>query len=145
MERWIRWLIVLPLALISAAIVQIGSNAVAQSALSVIFGFPDWLGPVSRSLASMLMGASFVVSVWWLVPTDKTRFAALSVFVLVVWGGRLTLTAIFTDGSPWSSVIGLAGVVGGIATFLLVRGHGSFQPSIERGGSWRSGFTQNDG
>jgi hypothetical protein len=145
MERWIRWLAVVPVALTAATIVQIGSAAVIHSVLMLVFGYPDWLGSASRILASPLMGSVLVSTVWCVAPQAKMRFAALALFVLIIWGGRLTLAAILSDGSFFSSLIGLAGVTGGLAAFGLIRSRDSFRPGFDEGRSWRVRYMRDDG
>ena len=117
----IRWLLLLPVALIATVIVQVLVFRVFSSLLMLILG-PDinsviW---ISKSITAPFMGAAFVTTFWLLAPSNKNMAAALSLLLVAVWGLRLMSSGI-SDRFVWVFVMGALGLAGAIAAFFIGR------------------------
>ena len=118
---WIRWLAIVPCALLATVIVQVGSEAVFRYALIVSVGFESWTGGVAKTLAAVLMGAIFVSMAWCIAPRAKALVSALALATVVLWGGFLMLDSLQDDNPAWLLTMGLCGISGGSLAFELAR------------------------
>jgi hypothetical protein len=119
--QWIRWLAVLPGALLATAIVQFGSEAVFRYALIVSFGYAGWASWVAKALAAVLMGPIFLLTAWRIAPQAKRLVAVLALVAIVVWGISLVLGSVAETGPDWMLATGLCGIAGGVIAFRLTR------------------------
>jgi len=117
----IRWLAILPCALLATAIVQIGSEGVFRYALVVSVGLESWTGGVAKTLAAVLMGAIFVSVAWCVAPRAKFLVSALALAAVILWGGLLMLDSLKQDSPGWLLAMGLCGITGGTLMFELAR------------------------
>ena len=77
------WLLVLPVALLASRAAQVAVVRLASIAFYHAAGPQDWITGASKCVASVFMGASFVVAAWWVAPTRKPA-AAAAAFGLVL-------------------------------------------------------------
>jgi hypothetical protein len=122
----LRWLIMIPAALLASRVTQ---DVVFQLAGLLLFaavgregwGWTTWAG---KCAATPFMGASFVAAVWWLAPVRKAFATAVALGVVVLWGGMLMFGAFaqgIADFNGWLFAMGLSGVLGGVVTWWLAR------------------------
>ena len=118
---WIRWLAVVPIALLATVIVKIGSEAVFRYVLVVMTGLEPWTPWVAKGLASLLMGAVFVLAVRCIAPYAKVIVSALALGAVIVWGAAQILGSLEVGGLTAPVAMGFGGVLGGALVFETMR------------------------
>jgi hypothetical protein len=112
--NWVRWLALLPSALLATVIVKIGSEAVFRYVLIATLGLESWTSWVASGLAALLMGVAFVLTAGWVAPSAKTFVAGLALGIVVVWSAVQYLVSI-GSGGPVTPVAIVAGAALGAA------------------------------
>lgn len=117
----VRWLLLVPVALLATAITQVLLFQVFCSILLSIFGLDvNSVVWISRSITAPFMGAVFV-SVFWLIAPSNNYFAAItSLFVVAVRGIRLMAGGV-SGGFVRVFLMGALGLVGAMAAFFVLR------------------------
>jgi hypothetical protein len=115
------WLLVVPVALLASRAAQFAVVRLASIALYHAAGPQDWITGASKCVASVFMGASFVVAAWWMAPTRKPAAAAVAFVVVLLWAGVLIAGALIPGFNGWLLAMGLSGLLGGAAAWRLTR------------------------
>jgi hypothetical protein len=115
------WLAVAPVALQASYAAQQVVFRLAGNALYHAAGPQDWITWASKCVASVFMGASFVMAVWWVAPSRKPAAAAVAFGVVLLWAGALIYGAVVPGFNGWLLAMGLSGVLGGAVAWTLTR------------------------
>jgi membrane associated rhomboid family serine protease len=124
----IRWLALLPCALLTTLIVRIGAEAVFRYALVVMAGLESWTPWVVNGVASLLMAAVFVFSVRFIAPSAKTMMSALALAAIVVWAAAQIIGAPESGSLNVPVAMAIGGLIGGALAFGLIRLSETRQP-----------------
>ena len=106
--NWLRWLTLGPLALLTAAVVQVLVFFTLLSLLHFSFGTDSWVRWAAKSLTSPFMGAAFVAVVWWLAPGRRKAAAVGALGLVAAWASILMLERSSTNLCgflPWVSLV----------------------------------------
>lgn len=118
--NWLRWLTLGPLALLATVVVQGVVFVALLSLLQFGLGTESWVRWLAKTLTSPFMGAAFVAVAWWIAPSHR-RAAAIGALGLVgLWASALMFGA-FHDQFVWLFTMGMCGLLGGAASYLLGR------------------------
>lgn len=115
------WLLVVPVALLASRAAQFAVVRLASMAFYQAAGPQDWITGASKSVASVFMGASFVVAVWWVAPRRKRVVAGVACGVVLLWAGVLISGAVVQGFNGWLFAMGLSGALGGAVAWGLTR------------------------
>ena len=115
------WLLVVPVALLASRAAQFAVVRLASIAFYHAAGPQDWITGASKCVASVFMGASFVVAVWWVAPARKPAVTAIAFVVVLLWAGVLIVGALISGLNGWLLAMGLSGLSGGAAAWRLTR------------------------
>ena len=117
----VRWLILIPAAVLATVITQVLLFQVFCSILLAIFSLDvNLVVWIARSITTPFMGAVFVTSFWVLAPNNKYLAAVISLLLVGLWGIRLMAGGV-SDRFVWVFLMGVLGLVGAMAAFIVVR------------------------
>jgi hypothetical protein len=121
--RSIRWLLMIPVALGAATVVQYVVFQLAGMALYYAVGREGWGWTTwaAKCASTPFMGAIVVAVVWWLAPVRKSLATALAFGVVSLWGGVFVIGGVLSGGNWWLFAMGLSGFLGGALTWWLAR------------------------
>lgn len=116
----IRWVALLPCALLATVIVKVGAEAVFGYVLAVTLGLEPWIQWVAKGMAALLMGAVFVLSARLVAPSAKAPVAATALGIVVAWGAGQLLTSLGAGSLVDPLAVGVGGVLGGTFAFAVL-------------------------
>ena len=116
----IRWLALLPCALLTTVIGKVGAEAVFGYVLVVTLGLESWTQWVAKGMAALLMGAVFVLSAQLVAPSAKAPVAASALGIVVAWGTGQLLTSLDAGSLVVPLAVGVGGVLGGTFAFAIL-------------------------
>ena len=99
----IRWLLTPIIALAAVSLAQVLAFPLAMAPLSAALG-PEGFDSAlwaAKTIASVVMGLTFVASASWIAPHEKRGVALVAFAVVILWSGRLTVSAFSGGFFPW--------------------------------------------
>jgi hypothetical protein len=130
----VRWVASPVLALASVALAQVVSFQAVVSTLVVALG-PSALDPgnpgiwAAKTIASVVMGAAFVSTTWWVAPGYKSRTAVVAFACVLLWSVALSRGAFVGGFFPWLIAMAVAGAIGAGGALWLTRSRFVASPS----------------
>lgn len=126
---WIRWVLLLPLALLTLGAAQILFTTAYMMAIRRIlaeayFGelLPSWAYWAAKCIAAPFMAGAFVGVVTWCAPVRKRLISRIALGLVAIWGTTFIVSGLLTPGvHHWLVTLGLCCLSGGLISWAIIR------------------------